>query len=172
MACSISEEVERVDKDFHLQSKAARAMKAYYLLSDSTAGVPSCRDYFGDQGECSTEHVFLSTLSRAVIRKKNWHTYPGVSRWRYFLLLTYIHVLNNLKIYWNMGGKWRCCSKEHTKKTLVIAGVWKRVVQDKTAFYSKYHHWNTFYRNWFFIGWFVSTNSRLSALSHEYKNSF
>jgi hypothetical protein len=62
MACSISEEVELADKDFHLQSKAATAMKACYLLPDSMAGVPLRRDYFGDQGECSTEYVFLSPL--------------------------------------------------------------------------------------------------------------
>jgi hypothetical protein len=58
MACSISREVGHVDKDFHLQSKAATAMKARYLLPDSTTGVPSRRDYFGDQGECSPrQHV-------------------------------------------------------------------------------------------------------------------
>jgi hypothetical protein len=53
MACSISEEVERVDKDFHLQSKAATAMKSCYLLPDSTVDVPSHSDYFWDEGESS-----------------------------------------------------------------------------------------------------------------------
>jgi hypothetical protein len=52
------------------------------------AGVPLRRDYFGDQGECSTEYVFLSPLWRAVTRNKSWHTYPGVSRPPTFVFCT------------------------------------------------------------------------------------